>query len=224
MFVILAAGKGTRFEDGTNVDKALRLYKGRPLIDHALDRSPNDKTGTLVIGTPAVTEHVGKRAKTITVEHTQRGPAASGLLASALIRPLERVAFMDCDTIIAHEDVYRFYDQLTRHETAVAVSRASESGKYCRVTVDEDGYIDMMEERAELTHGEDEFVTVGLYGFQRFGVFYRETIGAMWKCPSKEIYMSTVIEEQPFTMAVPIMASSWIPVGDPESLERANES
>ena len=46
-FIILAAGKGKRFN--SNVPKAYYLYKGKPIIQHSIDKVKNHKKNIKIL-------------------------------------------------------------------------------------------------------------------------------------------------------------------------------
>ncbi len=217
MFVILAAGKGTRFEDGSGIDKPLRELNGRKLIDIAIETAPVEP---IVIGTPQVVDYLGSRVRTIRVEQTQPGPVGSALMASALIPAIEPVCFMDCDTVLDRDHVRSFYAKSGDRVAAAMAAVTQDTNRYCLFYTDK-GIVTDIEEKG-LAVG-PSYVATGLYSFESFGLFYTLAVKTLAGAIG-EVFMSSLLKKvMDKVLLQRIPAELWLPVGTAQALEKANE-
>lgn len=91
--IVLAAGRSARFG---RPDKLLALYKGRPLIAHAVSRAiASGARRTIVVGRPRIAAGLPSRGLSF-VRPLRRNDGLSASLAAGLkaLRPIEREAWI----------------------------------------------------------------------------------------------------------------------------------
>ncbi|TVR41044.1 MAG: molybdenum cofactor guanylyltransferase [Bacteroidia bacterium] len=100
--IVLAGGKSTRFGE----DKALYLFKNKPLVLHALDilRPFCDE---LMISTNSPESYQDFGVKTVMDIYTGSGPLG-GIHAALSISQGSHAAFISCDTPFIPSDIYPF--------------------------------------------------------------------------------------------------------------------
>ena len=117
--ILLAAGKGERFSSkGYTTEKPLLEYMGKPMLEHAILFAENvimsgrmegvyPEANVIVVGTPTACETANQYSseiKTVVVEECQNGAAFSAYLASAYLKPDDRVLIVDTDNVYHDDD------------------------------------------------------------------------------------------------------------------------
>lgn len=223
--VILAAGRGERFAiEGISVPKPLIEFRGVSLLRRSVELAAEIAGGGRVI--VVTTESVAATARELSdVDHvvdvsvTQRGPAASGLLAMAHLPADEPVVFMDCDNYypepldwIAALPIGRNF--LTVSEPPVGVPRS----QFCNVR-DVDGGVVELREKINLG---DTPVATGIYGLATAADFFSGVMVALSRASSTaEISMSAALWFAAAQGLTPVTVPKWSPIGTPQQMIEA---
>jgi dTDP-glucose pyrophosphorylase len=235
--IILAAGKGQRYRDGGfDVPKPLIRYKDRPLIEWSLMQFASQLNHVIVVGIPEVCYYVRgahPEVRTVTVEHTQEGPAMSALLAGGFIAANESVVIVDCDVLFSQNHAATFAADLAEDALIDAgllfTCIGGDTSAYCNVQlVDEDGSALRLGDRINaLTEktGDSEFIAVGVYGFKRWREFIT-LVMRRYTCTERgEVYLSAVLQEYcamgKNVRGTVIAEEEWTPVGTPKEMQDA---
>jgi NDP-sugar pyrophosphorylase family protein len=226
--VILAAGRGERFvADGFTIPKPLIEFRGLNLIRHAIHVALALRRGDgrlIVVTTPSVADQIGARYgvdHVVPVTVTQRGPAASALLAMAHLKPGEPVTFMDCDNFYPVEDrawteeIPVGFDFIT----VAPVPKGLKRTDFCNVRCHgENQVFDIAEKRAL---GGDAQVATGVYGFRSAVAFHSRAMMELSRGDAREVPMSSVL---PLVSLRAVPVQSWLPIGTPSQLMEANNA
>lgn len=224
--VILAAGLGQRFVvEGFTVSKPLIEFRGTSFlaytvhVAHALVRGMGR---VIVVGTPAVAraaQYLQHVDASVTIEHTQPGPAASGLQAAALLSPDERVVFVDCDNIYSNLDWVMSLPDSEFLTVSRELPNGSLENEFCNVLVKTErgaSCVTRISEKVSLTGA---VYGTGVYGFRNFREFQR----AAWRelhDAKREVPMSQVLSAVGGVIT-PVFVKGWLPVGTPAQLAAA---
>lgn len=226
--VILAAGRGERFvTEGFTVPKPLIEFHGLPLIRHSIHVALELRRGSgklIVVTTPTVADQIGPRYgvdHVVAVSVTQRGPAASALLAMAHLPSFEPVIFMDCDNYYPVEDrtwtseVPWGCDLITAAPVPTGLKRTD----FCNLRLHEDDTVfDIAEKRAL---GGNSLVATGVYGFRSAEAFQRQALTELLHGGGDEVPMSKIM---PLIDLRAVRVQSWLPVGTPSQLMEAKNA
>lgn len=229
--VVLAAGRGQRFQDaGFTIAKPLISYGSKTLIEHAVLQTGHVPDSILVVGTVDVCTFLNSRftgLRVIPVAVTQRGPAMSALLAGGFIEPSEEVFFVDCDVVFADNILSTFILQQacfssSKDDAAVLTTNIiGDISSYCSVQT----LLASVTDVAEKLPGVGGRIITGCYYFKEWESF-RAAVMLLSNSKAGEIYMSDVLKlflhDAKVVTYTDIPADAWVSVGTPKELEEAN--
>lgn len=226
--VILAAGRGQRFADaGVTVPKPLLEFRGRRLLEHALDTADGlrDSDGfnlhgqLVVVTTDAVAAEAHramnawriKGRRVVAVSQVQPGPVWSALLALAHLPKQEPVIFMDCDNFYAARRLPLPVG--TNFTTVATLEPGEDSSAFCCVV---NGHL------REKT-GETKLVATGIYGFEtawRFRGAALDVLQGGFEDSPMSAVLQRAAEASGFGLQFTLVGG-WLPVGTPSQMRRA---
>ncbi|MDR0858544.1 MAG: NTP transferase domain-containing protein [Oscillospiraceae bacterium] len=142
--IILAAGKGSRMRDGTQLPKVLREANGKPILSYllsALDFIPPEDT-TLVVGYMAESICSEFPAYQTALQEPQNGSGHAVQCALPLVTDASSVVVCYGDMPLISAETYM--KVLSNHQRSgntatLLAARLKESNAYGRVEIDKDG-------------------------------------------------------------------------------------
>lgn len=232
--IVLAAGDGTRFPKGTH--KPLIEFAGSTLIDLTVKfwKSAGAKVTDIIkqdvvdAWTSLESNDFSLPYHMITIEHTQRGPAMSALLAGGGLKDDDFVIIADCDNWLMVDSSKLLDSILASHADAGLVCSTlydhESTASYCNVWREDDIFVEGIDEKVPYCDTRD--VGVGVYWFRRWDLFRRHAMSEfLAKELSKvEIKMSDVLKsilnhEYRVVSAVMVERDQWFNLGTPDELE-----
>ena len=230
--IILAAGKGSRFvEQGVTTPKPLIEFGGRRLLDFALHSAKEIGPRILVATSEVLAGYNGlpDSERFVEVTVTQRGPAASALLAGAHIPPFTDVVILDSDVILKGQTVFNFVSDCKEDsiEAGILTTKVPKAeGKYCAVRADARDEITDLFER--FVDSQETRITVGAYYFSSWFKFTAQLYQRLSLTGSagEEVFISDVLREFidfSSVKAYDMPLEDWIPLGTPEELRDAHQ-
>lgn len=227
--IILAAGKGSRFvEQGVTTPKPLIEFGGKRLLDFALHSAKEVGPRILVATSEVLAGYNGlpDSERFVEVTVTQRGPAASALLAGAHIPPFTDVVILDSDVILKGQAVLNFVSDCREEsiESGILTTKVPKAeGKYCAVRTDDRDQITYLFER--FVDDQETRVTVGAYYFASWKKFTEQLFKLLLDSEAKEVFVSDIIQRYAVCSSVKaydMPLEDWIPLGTPEELRDAH--
>jgi len=174
--IILAAGKGTRLNNGlpSDIPKVLHLLGGRPLVSHCIDslEEAGIKDIILVVGHKgySVKEAVGNHYK-YAVQDEQRGTAHAVLMAKDLVfDKAEHIIVLNGDNPLFSKDtISKLVQVCVERDPAVALVTVDfqDPKGYGRIIKDEEGHVLKIVEEKEASSEERALkeINAGCYCF-----------------------------------------------------------
>lgn len=124
--IVVAAGKGTR--SGQKVPKQFALWRGKPLLRHAVERFEEMQFGPIVVAIPAGCEKIAAKALTgierveFVIGGATRQESVRNALETLVDRETHRVLIHDAARPIIPSHVFgRLIDALVEHDGAIPV-------------------------------------------------------------------------------------------------------
>lgn len=217
--VVLVAGKGTRMAKFYEGPKQLLPVAGKPVVEHALDRLPEEAVELIfVVGGPherVIRQHFrrgeyGGRKITFVVQDEQLGLAHAFKVARGLIRG--RWLGMVGDDIFGAGGL----KELMQHDLSVLAARVEHPEQFGVLVTDEDGFLVRSVEKPKEFISDLVWTGAMVMDERFFGVEVAPSARGEYETP--DVWMKLISQGARIKV---VESEMWLPVNDKTQLEEA---
>lgn len=235
--VILAAGAGTRLNNGYSSEKPKVLYEigGKPMIDYTLKllEQLNIEERIMVVGyqEEKVRQHCGNEVKYVS-QHELKGTAYAAKLGEGLLSPkITHILIVQGDDSAFYnfETIQRFLEVGKNYQISFTTAQVADPSQYGRVVRNDKNEVVAIVEKESLANNQKKIFEVNAATYLVLRSWFNQVYPLLQ--PSAvgkgEIIMPDLIEIA-FKQGFPVLgfkveSDEWVGVNTPEELAKADK-